>query len=44
LGHPERLLLGANIVDGRPQVAVPIDGIEGEIEVRVEHQHGETSG
>ena len=37
---PERRLLRADLGDGHPQVAVPVDGVQAEVEVGVEDQHG----
>ena len=40
--HPERPFLRANIRDGLPQIPIPIDPVEGQIQMRIEQQHRTT--
>ena len=42
VGHLERGFLRADLGDGHAQVAVPVDGVEREVEVGIEDEHGES--
>ena len=39
VGEAENGFLHADVVDVHPQVAVPIDGVQAEVKVRIEEQH-----
>src|SRR5262249_971923 len=43
-GHVQQALLHADVGHGHAQVAVPVHGVEREIEVRVENEHGAVLG
>jgi hypothetical protein len=39
ISHPERGFLGSDIVDALAQIAIPIDTVESQIQMRVKNPH-----
>lgn len=42
VGHSECSFLGAQVIDRAAEVAIPVNTIEGEVEVAIEQQHGKS--
>jgi hypothetical protein len=39
IGHALRGFLSADIIDAMPQISVPIDTVEGQIQMRIKNPH-----
>ena len=42
VGHSEGSFLGAQVIDRAAEVTIPVNTIEGEVEVAIEQQHGKS--